>query len=119
MRIDACANSVRKLPMAPTFEDPFRKLSYGAGNLADRYEFVEEDLREVYAYAWQRGADEFLLFNFGFPSEPGEPTPEGVPFQSLVRSANVAQWLRDTVHATAQYHQDHAARTGRLARRSM
>lgn len=107
IRIDACANSVQqKLPTVPWFENPLRPISYGA-DAELTYTTTVEDTREIFEYAWRQGCDEYILFCW-------DPT-----ITRLEAYTGVCQWLRDTVHATAQTRQDHAARTGRLARRSM
>ncbi|MFI4915375.1 MAG: hypothetical protein ACIAS6_02570 [Phycisphaerales bacterium JB060] len=106
MRIDACASSRRSLDPAPWFENPLRHLDYGV-SVGATYDITIEDQRDVLEYAWKRGTNEYILFTY-------DPTLE-----RLGAWCTVAQWLRDTVHATAQTRQDHAARTGRLARRSM
>lgn len=111
MRIDACANSGQKLKLAPWFENPLRGFEFGdpndPGEQVDQYLITVEDDREIFEHAWRQGCDEFLLFCW-------DPT-----VFRLEAYMGVCQWLRDCVHATAQNRQDHAARTGRLARRAM
>lgn len=113
MRIDACANSGQKLKLAPWFENPLRYFQFGVDDPrgedeeAIEYIITVEDQREIFEHAWRQGCDEYILFCW-------EPT-----ITRLQAYTGVCQWLRDTVHGAAQTRQDHAARTGRLARRSM
>jgi len=108
-RLDAVFAARNAKPVVPWMENVGRVLTDEGppGQDAVTHVVSFEDIKSLLAYAWQRGTDEFIMFTFN-------PT-----IQRMRDGVVVAGWLRDWVHMLPQAAQDHAARGGRLGRRTM
>ncbi len=105
MRLDAVFGARSAKPVVPTFENPGR--SVGPDKADPLYFITFEDISTLMAYAWQRGADEMVMFTF-------DPS-----LDSIKPAIAVCQWLRDWVHTIPQARQDRVGRVSRLGRRGM
>lgn len=115
MRLDAVFNARSAKPVVPTMENVGRLLTNSPNELSlddalgDYYFYnvTAEDLSSLMSYAWQRGANEFVMFTFAPDIEVFGP------------NIAVAAWLRDWVHAVPQMRRDRVGRVSRLGRRAM
>ncbi|MFI4915925.1 MAG: hypothetical protein ACIAS6_05380 [Phycisphaerales bacterium JB060] len=109
MRVDASANSIASLPLAPWIEDvghTFYKEN-SSGRVLYDYAITVEDSKALLGHLWRRGCNEFIMFQF---NEYIDTYPDKIA---------ACQWLRDWVHSIPQARQDRVGRVSRLGRRGM
>jgi hypothetical protein len=113
MRLDAVFSARSVKAVVPTMENFDRLLSNKPSGAefdpTKHYEYIvtREDLASLMAYAWQRGADEFVMFTF-------DPS-----IAKMEKGTELCGWLRDWVHTIPQARQDRVGRVSRLGRRGM